>query len=623
MPIMQCTFRIFTAAQLLALITISLPPIAAQTRNPEQTVAPSGSIVLHASSQLVVVDIAVQDKNGRPVHGLQRSDFTLTEDKQPQTINQFDEHSGLTPLTPGQALPPMPPGTFTDYTAVPPDGALNVLLIDTLNASMTDQAYVRNQLQQYIKKAKPGTRIAIFGLSSRLFMLQGFSSDPSVLKNAIEHKLTPRASNLLDDAVGAGDSATLIGQDAAGMQAVSTLQQFESNERAFQTQLRIQYTLDAFNQLAHYLSSFPGRKNLIWFSGSFPLDLLPDPAHEGGFALMENNNPEFHETISLLSRARVAVYPVDAGGLRTDPTFSAATKKSDPFGKNSRSFQQSRVNANMTMNQLAEDTGGAAFYDTNDLAGAAQQAIESGSNYYTLTYAPANRTWKEEYREIRVTLNGSLQAAGYRLAYRHGYYADDPNRPLKSSTPVAAIAGSTVAINSGDTYWRTGMVHGAPTPQEILFKVRVLPAGAQPEQALAPDNQVDPSHPIKPPFRRFSIDVAAVGSDFHFTPGSDDRHTGAMEFGVFLYDDNGQLLNTTGKTAELNLTPEAYKRFLSGVTAHFEISIPAKGGPHFLRIGVRDISANRFGAVELPVASVTNLRPADANPDSISLPAIK
>lgn len=88
-----------------------------------------------------------------------------------------------------------------------------------------------------------------------------------------------------------------------------------------------------------------------------------------------------------------------------------------------------------------------------------------------------------------------------------------------------------------------------------------------------------------------------------------------------LYDEDGQLWNATGKTADLNLTPEAYKHFLSGVTAHLEISIPERGGPHFLRIGVRDIPANRFGAVELAAASVASLTPADVNPASTSVRA--
>src|SRR6202021_301401 len=97
----------------------------------------------------------------------------------------------------GPELPPLPPGPFTDYTPVPPDSTLNILLLDALNTPTTDQNFVRYELQQYVKHADPGARIAIFGLANRLIMLQGFTSDPATLKNVVEHKLIARASPLL------------------------------------------------------------------------------------------------------------------------------------------------------------------------------------------------------------------------------------------------------------------------------------------------------------------------------------------------------------------------------------------------------------------------------------------
>ena len=57
---------------------------------------------------------------------------------------------------------------------------------------------------------------------------------------------------------------------------LANLQQFEAEQQSFQLQLRARYTLDALNQLARYMSALPGRKNLIWFSGSFPVNILPD-----------------------------------------------------------------------------------------------------------------------------------------------------------------------------------------------------------------------------------------------------------------------------------------------------------------------------------------------------------
>ena len=116
----------------------------------QTTPAPTGPITtLQANTQLVVVDVVVQDKDGHPVHGLKAEDFHLTEGKTLQTLRHFEEHSTLIPAAQGPQLPPMPPGTFTDYTPVAPNDTLNILLLDALNTPTKDQGYVRDQLQQY------------------------------------------------------------------------------------------------------------------------------------------------------------------------------------------------------------------------------------------------------------------------------------------------------------------------------------------------------------------------------------------------------------------------------------------------------------------------------------------
>ena len=131
-----------------------------------------------AGTQLVVVDVTVQDSAGNPVRGLRGADFAVKENKTPQTIKTFDEHTA-SDLSHVKAPPAihLPPGTFTDYQPVPEDPTLNVLLLDALNTPMKDQAYVRYQLQHFITNEKPGTRIAIFGLTDHLILLQGFTAD--------------------------------------------------------------------------------------------------------------------------------------------------------------------------------------------------------------------------------------------------------------------------------------------------------------------------------------------------------------------------------------------------------------------------------------------------------------
>ena len=615
----------------------SAPPAAqapapvAQVAAQQAGAAPPGATVLQTGTQLVIVDVVVQDRDGKPVRQLPRDSFRLLEDKQPQAMRHFEEHSATDRPPAGPTLPPMAPGTFTDYTPTPPNGTLNILLLDSLNTPMKDQAYVRYQLQQYVKTAKPGTDVAIFGLSSKLYLLQGFTSNLDTLKNAVEHRLIPRASSLLDDPVGTNSDGPSTIDDLSsgpGMDQVSAnLAQFEAETQAFQLQLRIQYTLDAFNALAHYLANYPGRKNLIWFSGSFPLNILPDPTLQNPFVVAQVNEDEYRETTNLLTRAQVAVYPVDARGLMTNPVFDAANsgrsyaRNPSAVATATQKFSASQAAEHTTMEQLAEDTGGHAFYNTNGLADAVTKALDAGSNYYTLAYSPTNHNWNGSFRNIRIELTPEAINHGYTLSYRHGYYADDPYNPKKGSQTASVTEGALAATNSADTYARLAMSRGAPTPEDILFKVRVLPHSTGTEETLTKDDAVDPRKPIKPPFRRYDVDYAAVTRDFSFKTEPNGLHTDTVEFKVFVYDADGTLLNVVAKAIQISLKTETYEQFMKqAAAAHLEVSVPAKG-ESFLRIAIHDLNSNHFGVVEIPTSQVARLAPPAPPPAAATPPA--
>jgi VWFA-related protein len=609
-------------------------PCIAQSSLPAQAASPAET--LHAGTQLVIVDVVVEDRSGRPIHGLTRDNFVLTEQKNPQAIRNFEEHSAASDKKPGPPMPPMPPGTFTDYMPVAPNSTLNVLLIDSLNTPMKDQIFVRQQLLDYIKHERPGTDVAIFGLTDRLVMLQGFTSDPAILRAAVEHRINSKASPLLDDAVGAGgqpesmsdmmqDTGSMISNNPQFAETLASVQQFEAEQQSTQTQMRTQYTLDAFNALAHYLANFPGRKNLIWFSGSFPLQIEPDPTLNDPFSVMADSNEEFRETTNLLALARTAVYPVDARGLMTAPVYSAANsgrkyaRSPSAFSGDLMKFDQSQAEEHMTMDAMANDTGGRAFYNTNGLSDAVAKAIDAGSNYYTLAYNPTDHKWNGAYRNIHVDLAGTVATQGLKLAYRHGYYADDPQQPsrpkrgeLQTKASPHAPTPAALADHATEAYSRAAISRGAPQPQDILFKVRVVPLTGKNDEALAPDNKANPNGRMKAPYRTFAVDYVALPGDFSLMPQSDGRHTGAIEFSTFVYDADGNLLNASGKSLSLNLPPELYKRFESNpVRFQLQVSAPVKQ-ESFMRLIVHDVPSNRYGAVEIPTAEVGNLPPLEA-----------
>jgi VWFA-related protein len=573
---------------------------------------------IRTSSDLVVVDVVATDSQQNPVHKLTAADFTLLENGKPQTVKVFEEHQ----TQPSAPLPPAPkldPGVFTNYSIAPANGALNILLLDKLNTPLNAQSVVRDQVLKFLKEAPPGTRIAIFSLTTELRLLQGFTSNPEVLRALVEGKkgnqgASPLINNSMEgDQPGADDPeldmmTDMLGNDPDAAMMIASFQQFEAEQQSFQLQLRARYTLDALNQLARYMSALPGRKNLIWFSGSFPISILPDPDLQNPFAVVASSEDEFRETVDLLARSQVAVYPIDARGLMTTPMLSAtqtgSTMNRTPNGfanANTKFFQQTN-DEHGTMQQMAEATGGKAFVNTNGLKEAVEKAVESGSNYYTIAYTPTDRKWNGDYRKIQV----KLDRPGVTLAYRRGYFADDPNAPAQKSQ-----AQNTKPDPNQYSALRAAMLHGGPEPTELIFAASVRPASTDNEAALVPGNQAEKK--VSGPYRRYAITFIANPKELSWTVTPDGAHRCTLEFMTFVYDGNGTRLNVQVNGIGATIPEAQFASVENGKIKYVQqISVPAKGD-YYLRLGMRDIASDHVGAVELPVAAVAKL-PAVAVP---------
>jgi VWFA-related protein len=154
-------------------LLLSAMVFSAQAQQPASEPA-----TLQVKSRIVVVDVVVTDSKENAIHGLKPSDFTLLEDKQAQIIRHFEEH---TAAPAGSQLPPqpqMPANTFTNELLAPEGSALNVIVIDSLNTPLEIQPSLRSQLREVVDALPSGTRVAVFGISNRLVMLQSFTSDP-------------------------------------------------------------------------------------------------------------------------------------------------------------------------------------------------------------------------------------------------------------------------------------------------------------------------------------------------------------------------------------------------------------------------------------------------------------
>jgi VWFA-related protein len=585
------------AIGLCALSFCLSPQASAQTGG--APLQPSATPTIHATARLVVVDVVVTDGNGNPVKGLKQSDFHVIERKSPQTIQSFEEHTGVSQAAAPVPPPKLEPGVFTNAAITPAGSAVDVLLLDTINTPMIDQSFVRGQLLQYLRSAKPGSRIAIFGLTTRLVMLQGFTSDPEMLRRAVERSDT-RASPMLAEKVGGKNDvvAEQVGpiedQLSVSRQMVQALAEFDAIEKHTGENLSAGYTLHGLNQLARYLAGIPGRKNLMWFSASFPLTILPR-AERGSdpFAGSAAWQSEYRETVDLLTRSRVAVYPIDARGLLPSTTLQASNNSGGGLAgwssrglvKSERSFSDAMFTSQSTMLEMAEDTGGKAFVNTNGLAQAVEKVVDAGSNYYTLTYTPTDSNTHGEYRSIRVELDGGE----YKLAYRRGYYADTGE----------AAAGSSVGATV-----KAAELSSAPPATQIPFYARVLPLPAQSEGVASGGRAGSRTELAKERSIRYSVEYSIDPRGLWVQTSEDGLRHGHLEFIALVYDDEGKTINSDVKSVRATWNSSQFAAALQrGVRYHQEINVPAKGQCS-LRVLVHDILTDRIGALDVPVAEV-------------------
>jgi VWFA-related protein len=575
----------------------------AQNQSASQTTPPAETSrnVFKANARIVVLDVVVAGKNHRPVTGLHKQDFLLSEDGHPQTITYFEEHTGAQPLQ--AALPDLEPNVFTNTPLVKPSDSVTVLVLDSLNTPLADQGNVRSQVLKYLKKPQPGRRIAIFTLGTQLHFIQGFTDDPGLLAAAINRRKNgagTKSSPLLQSSAERGADQEVVAAlaEVHAEDAAAAMQQFMADQRSIRSDVRLKLTLEAFQQLAHYLAGIPGRKNVVWFSGAFPVILFPNPALRDAFGVQRDDQQEVRKTDALLASAQVAIYPVGAEGLATDSIYSAG---GDPRlttrQQTSRPQQgeaQERNSDHAAMDEIARDTGGAAFYNTNGLANVLERVADHGSDFYTLTYTSTNPAADGQFRKIQV----ALASAGYELSYRRGYYADD----AKSVQAAAATPAPKPPADPLSPFLRPGL----PDSTQVPFTLRVMRGGTQTATAKSPSGgQGGDNANLKGPLTRYMVDFMIPARGLQFSPAAGDHRRVSIEAALVVYNHEGQPLNWMLRQINLDLNAARYKAAeTNGVNFYLEIDAPNDGA--VLRSGVYDLNASLAGTLEIPLSTIVN-----------------
>jgi VWFA-related protein len=453
--------------------------------------------VLHITTRRVVVDVVVTGPDGKPVHGLTQQDFTVFEDRKPQPIHGFEAH---TPESDQSPLPPapdqLPSHTFMNLERTPASGPLVVVLLDFLNTTIEDQMVAHDQILRFLGGKPASTEVAIFALGDSLSLLQGFTTD---------------RDRLLADMRSRVGSPRLAG-------ASDQLQRAET-------------TLDAFSQIGAFLAAMSGRKNLLWFSGSFNMLFLPQAqnAETGTMSLgggAAGQDPEFQTVQSApsivagspgfgpdanpqmpgtangsgsltalsdrlrtvataLAVSQTAVYPIDVRGLAVESGFSAAL--ADPSSMLATPSQPQATPApHSTINSPGQVPASVQSHldymqSLNDSHATMEQIAEAtGGRAYVNTNGIAEAAsqavndgasyYTLVYAPSNLKFDGGLRQIHVALDkqdYKLAY------RSAYFAVDPAAV--SPAAVGSGSL--TPAMLHGAPQSHGLIFKAKIDPDG--------------------------------------------------------------------------------------------------------------------------------------------------
>ena len=553
-----------SCSKLLVLVLIAQLTSTQALAQQDSAAIPAPSI--RVSSRLVVVDVVVTDKQGKPVTGLKPEDFVVQENGKTQKVSVF-----VPPQSTQQGTPASPPAGISSNRSefIAPKGPLTVLLLDAVNTPFKDQAYARGQMLKYIKdQYKPGERIAVFTLTNSLNLVQPFTADPALLQEALE-KAKPWESRLVSKTE-APPVSSAAGPDPVGPglnRSIQTMlvaiRQFQDIAAGYNEERRVQITLAALRDLTGSLGGIPGRKKIVWLTAGFPFTLIPEErnvseeelnlaTHGIGITSVQERSAgenaarnrqayakEIRDVAAQLASSQMAVYPVDVRGLSVD---LGSTDNQE------------------TLKEVARETGGRAYVNQNEIKEGVAIALQDDDGSYTLGYYPENKKWDGKYRNLKIKANRD----GLEVRHRRGYYAIDPseNKEKNSDQLVAQALAQ-------------------PAPSTLVeFSSRLKP-GSTPGGKVTVEYLVD-AHTL-------SANDASGGT----------KNISAQFFAA-AFSGEGKMLNNAGSKVEQSLPAAEFQQILDHGLL-FRLDFQPQSGSKFLRVAVRDNRTGYIGTTEIPL----------------------
>jgi VWFA-related protein len=379
--------------------------IAAQNA-PQQNA--QGQYTMTVNANIVLTNVVVRDKKtGELVKGLKASDFHIVEDKRSQTIASFDyqnvdQAAVLAEKTTATGKASIADLLENNFAASPKqlhDHRLIVMFFDL--SSMQDEDIDRavDAANDYVNtKMEPADLVALVSMSTGLTMDQDFTNDKAALLKGLAKYNGSDETGFANGGTGSTDGTS---DDTTAFAADDT----EYNS------LNTDRELLAIRAISKSLERVDQRKSMLYFSGGLTRNGI-------------ENQASLRAATNEAAKANLAIYSVDTRGLQALPPVGDASKGSL---RGNSAYSGSAVTAQFsanygsqeTLSTLSADTGGKAFFDSNDFGPAFQQVQHDTEAYYILGFHSTNQAHDGTFRHLTITVNRK----DVKIDFRPGYFA--------------------------------------------------------------------------------------------------------------------------------------------------------------------------------------------------------
>jgi len=410
--------------RLIAAVTVGVIGLGNPMMAAAQVEQQGGRDVITVNANIVLTNVVVRDKKtGALVTGLKASDFTIVEDKKQQQITTFDYQNvddaavlNEKSTTSGKAsIADLVENNFAANPKELRDHRLIVIFFDL--SSMQDEDIDRavDAATNYVnKQMQPADLVAMVSMSTGLTMDQDFTSDKAALLRVLAKYNGSDETGFANGGTGSTDGTS---DDTTAFAADDT----EYNS------LNTDRELLAIRAISKSLERVDQRKSMLYFSGGLTRNGI-------------ENQASLRAATNEAAKANLAIYSVDTRGLQALPPGGDASKGSL---RGNSAYSGSAVTAQLsanyasqeTLGTLSSDTGGKAFFDSNDFGPAFQQVQHDTEAYYILGFHSTNQARDGSYRHLTVKVNRN----DVKIEYRPGYYAPSDFQHQKTEDRELAL----------------------------------------------------------------------------------------------------------------------------------------------------------------------------------------